>query len=62
MKVLIHDGLGVWLCSRRLDQGKFHWESIQRGDKVALNTEQLQALIQGLGWYKLRQSPTANLS
>jgi len=25
MKVLVHDGLGIWLCARRLEQGKFHW-------------------------------------
>jgi len=25
MKVLIHDGLGIWLCARRLNRGKFHW-------------------------------------
>lgn len=24
MKVLIHDGLGIWLCARRLNRGKFH--------------------------------------
>ncbi|WP_373687895.1 IS66 family insertion sequence element accessory protein TnpB [Acinetobacter sp. YH12207] len=24
MKVLVHDGLGIWLCARRLEQGKFH--------------------------------------
>jgi hypothetical protein len=23
MKVLVHDGLGIWLCARRLEQGKF---------------------------------------
>lgn len=25
MKVLVHDGIGVWLAARRLNQGKFHW-------------------------------------
>ncbi|WP_458526461.1 IS66 family insertion sequence element accessory protein TnpB [Onishia taeanensis] len=24
MKMLVHDGLGVWLSNRRLNQGKFH--------------------------------------
>ena len=23
MKVLIHDGFGIWLCARRLNRGKF---------------------------------------
>lgn len=25
MKVLVHDGLGIWLCARRLHQGSFSW-------------------------------------
>ncbi|WP_392397214.1 IS66 family insertion sequence element accessory protein TnpB [Pseudomonas corrugata] len=28
MKVLVHDGIGVWLAARRLNQGKFHWPGI----------------------------------
>ncbi len=25
MKVLVHDGIGIWLCARRLHQGTFCW-------------------------------------
>jgi len=25
MKVLVHDGIGIWLSARRLHQGKFVW-------------------------------------
>ena len=25
MKVLIHDGQGIWLACRRLNQGRFRW-------------------------------------
>ena len=25
MKVLVHDGIGVWLAARRLNRGKFVW-------------------------------------
>jgi transposase len=25
MKVLVHDGIGVWLAARRLNSGKFAW-------------------------------------
>ncbi|WP_411561638.1 IS66 family insertion sequence element accessory protein TnpB [Pseudomonas shirazensis] len=28
MKVLVDDGVGVWLAARRMDQGKFHWPGI----------------------------------
>jgi len=53
MKVLIHDGLGLWLCARRLHRGKFHWGESWRGDRLALNEEQLQALVQGLPWQRV---------
>ncbi|WP_368731127.1 IS66 family insertion sequence element accessory protein TnpB [Pseudomonas sp. 2995-1] len=29
MKVLVHDGFGIWLAARRLNQGRFHWLSIR---------------------------------
>lgn len=44
MKVLVHDGVGIWLAARRLNQGKFHWPGIHRGTEVELDPEQLQAL------------------
>lgn len=53
MKVLIHDGLGIWLCSRRLHQGRFSWTETWRGDRIALTPEQLQALVQGLPWQRM---------
>ncbi|MDV6991732.1 IS66 family insertion sequence element accessory protein TnpB [Acinetobacter baumannii] len=53
MKVLVHDGLGIWLCARRLEQGKFHWAKVHQGETVALSPEQLQALIQGLPWQRI---------
>jgi len=52
MKVLVHDGLGVWLAARRLHQGKFTWPEAWRGDRVELHPEQLQALVQGLPWQR----------
>ena len=53
MKVLVHDGLGVWLCARRLNRGKFHWAEAWRGDRVNLTDEQLVALAQGLPWQRM---------
>lgn len=53
MKVLVHDGLGIWLCARRLNQGKFHWADSWRGDRLILEEEQLQALVQGLPWQRI---------
>ncbi|NCI80108.1 transposase [Acinetobacter sp. PS-1] len=31
MKVLVHDGLGIWPCARRVEQWKFHWVKIHQG-------------------------------
>ncbi|VVN98810.1 IS66 family insertion sequence element accessory protein TnpB [Pseudomonas fluorescens] len=27
MKVLVHDGVGIWLAARRLNQGRFHGQA-----------------------------------
>lgn len=48
MKVLVHDGLGVWLCARRLNQGKSHWAETWRADRVVLSPEQICALVGGV--------------
>ncbi|WP_180056359.1 IS66 family insertion sequence element accessory protein TnpB [Acinetobacter sp. YH12227] len=45
--------MGIWLCARRLEQGKFHWAKVHQGENVALSPEQLQALIQGLPWQRI---------
>ncbi|MCR8932222.1 MULTISPECIES: IS66 family insertion sequence element accessory protein TnpB [unclassified Pseudomonas] len=34
MKVLVHDGFGIWLAARRLNQGKFHWPGIRHGSEM----------------------------
>ncbi len=34
MKVLVHDGVDIWLAARRLNQGRFHWPGIHRGAEV----------------------------
>ena len=44
MKVLVHDGIGVWLAARRLNQGKFVWPKDVSGT-LALSRAQLDALV-----------------
>jgi transposase len=53
MKVLIHDGIGMWLCARRLNRGRFIWANTSAGLDVALTTEQLDALVLGLPWQRV---------
>lgn len=52
IKVLIYDGFGIWLASRRLNKGSFTWTDSGHLS-VALNTDQLQALVTGLPWQTL---------
>lgn len=53
IKILIHDGIGVWLCARRLHQGRFIWASAASGTQVAISHEQLQALLIGVAWWRM---------
>lgn len=50
MKVLVHDGIGVWLAARRLNRGRFIWADAIQGSHVTLDGEQWQALVLGLPW------------
>ncbi|WP_342651182.1 IS66 family insertion sequence element accessory protein TnpB [Pseudomonas sp. REB1044] len=58
MKVLVHDGVGVWLAARRLNQGKFQWPVIRHGAQVELDSEQVQALIVGSPWQRMGANST----
>ncbi|WP_314915540.1 IS66 family insertion sequence element accessory protein TnpB [Pseudomonas helleri] len=53
MKVLVHDGVGIWLAARRLNQGKFQWPGTHRCLEVELDAEQLHALVLGLPWQRV---------
>lgn len=54
LKVLVHDGFGVWLLARRLHEGQFHWLNADPlHSRVRLSTAQWQALIVGLAWRQL---------
>lgn len=39
MKVLVQDGLSIWLAARRLHQGKFFWPSSRHGSQIELAVE-----------------------
>lgn len=55
MKVLVHDGIGVWLAARRLHQGKFVWPKDSSG-MLSLTRAQLDALVLGLPWQRIGES------
>jgi len=57
VKVLFWDGRGLWVCAKRLEQGRFSWP---RGEQACaqLRSEELLALLSGLevqqkaGWFR----------
>jgi transposase len=49
MKVLVHDGIGVWLAARRLNSGKFARPKNIDGT-LTLSRPQFDALVLGLPW------------
>lgn len=55
LKVLVHDGIGVWLAARRLNQGKFVWPK-DAGPTVSLSRAQLDALVLGLPWQRIGEA------
>lgn len=54
MKVLVHDGIGVWLAARRLNAGRFVWP--KDGNTFALTRPQLDALVLGLPWQRIGEA------
>lgn len=55
MKVLVHDGIGIWLAARRLHQGKFVWPR-DSAAALSLTRAQLDALVLGLPWQRLGEA------
>lgn len=52
MKVLVHDGIGLWLAARRLHQGGFVWPTGEMASQ-RIERNQLEALVLGLPWQRL---------
>ena len=55
MKVLVHDGIGVWLAARRLNSGKFVW-SKEGAATASLSHVQFDALVLGLPWQRVGEA------
>ncbi len=60
MKVLVHDGIGVWLAARRLNAGRFVWPKGIDGT-MALSRAQFEALSLGLPWQRLGEAGVITL-
>ena len=55
MKVLVHDGIGVWLLARRLNNGRFVWPKDCSGT-LTLTQVQFDALVLGLPWQRIGEA------
>ena len=57
IKLLVHDGFGVWCACRRLHTGRFVWVagSPTLPPALELTRQQFEALVVGLPWQRLPQ-------
>ena len=59
LKVLVYDGVGMWLCTLRLQAGGFAWpvgDAAHAAGSVTLTVEQFEWLVAGLPWQRLTRS------
>jgi transposase len=57
LKVLYWDGSGLWICSKRLEKGRFSWPvqgdeqdfgELSRAGRVRMSREELMLLVSGI--------------
>lgn len=57
VKLLVHDGFGIWCAARRLNAGRFAWltATSETPPSLSLTRAQFDALILGLPWQRLAE-------
>lgn len=50
IKLLWHDGVGLCLLTKKLEQGQFVWPSTTTTGRIALSASPLAALLDGCDW------------
>ena len=48
LKALVWDGSGLWICSKRLERGRFHWPEPGATVSIVMRAEELAMLLNGL--------------
>ena len=71
LKLLVYDGSGLWVCSKKLDGGSFRWPGTDSAvNKIVLSHEELPLLLGGIdleqtsrrAWYrKVREAESDKL-
>lgn len=56
VKLLFWDGSGLWVCSKRLERGRFRWHAIDEAEtKIILSYEELTLLLSGIDLKQTRR-------
>ena len=72
LKLLVYDGSGLWVCTKKLDRGCFRWPNADSTvKKIMLSHEELTLLLGGIDlgqtrprkWYRksIGEEPTESL-
>ena len=69
MKIFYFDSNSLWVCARRMEQGRLHWPCSDEG-RVQLTSEEFALLIGGIDltattkrkWYRRPVKETADIS
>ena len=59
LKLLVYDGTGLVLVTKRLEKGRFVWPSPATDGVVRLSALQLSVLLSGLPWERLQALPVS---
>ena len=62
LKVLVYDGAGLWLCTRRLQEGSCAWPREATSGSMALTREQFDWLVAGLPWQRMSAPSPASIT
>jgi transposase len=56
LKLIFWDGSGLWVCTKRLEKGRFRWpETAGDESKIILSHEELMLLVGGIDLAQTRQ-------
>ena len=62
IKLIWHDGVGLCMLTKRLEQGQFAWPSATSTGRIALSAPQLAALLDGCEWRGAPSRPRPQLA